>query len=273
VPPPRAILGLDAAWTPRQPSGVALLVEGRGGWRCAALAPSYPDLAALARGAPVDWSRRPPGAPPPSAAALVGAVDALAPGARLTVVAVDMPLARTPITGRREADDAVSREFGARHCGTHSPSAERPGRLADRLRRAFGEAGFKLRTCTPGDAAAARRGRPSLVEVYPHTALLALLPAGDRVPYKVSRSRAYWPALSPLARRRRLLATWRAILAALGRDVGGIALPLPGPEVPLARLKRHEDAIDALLCAWVGLELLRGRARPLGDGDAAIWTP
>jgi hypothetical protein len=39
------------------------------------------------------------------------------------------------------------------------------------------------------------------------------------------------------------------------------------------RIKRHEDALDALVSAWVATEFLGGRARAYGDADVAIWTP
>jgi hypothetical protein len=38
-------------------------------------------------------------------------------------------------------------------------------------------------------------------------------------------------------------------------------------------MKRYEDALDAILCAWVAIEFLEGNAEPLGDEQAAIWTP
>jgi hypothetical protein len=37
----RAVLGIDAEWTPTQPSGVALAVELTNGWRLIAAAASY----------------------------------------------------------------------------------------------------------------------------------------------------------------------------------------------------------------------------------------
>jgi hypothetical protein len=37
----RAVLGIDAAWTITQPSGVALAVERSNGWRMIAAAASY----------------------------------------------------------------------------------------------------------------------------------------------------------------------------------------------------------------------------------------
>jgi hypothetical protein len=37
----RAVLGIDAAWTATQPSGVAVVSEEPGGWRLVAVANSY----------------------------------------------------------------------------------------------------------------------------------------------------------------------------------------------------------------------------------------
>ena len=56
-----AVLGIDAAWTPRQPSGVALVEETPTGWVCRALAPSAESFIRFAEGEPVDWDGRFPG--------------------------------------------------------------------------------------------------------------------------------------------------------------------------------------------------------------------
>jgi predicted RNase H-like nuclease len=40
-----------------------------------------------------------------------------------------------------------------------------------------------------------------------------------------------------------------------------------------AKLKRYEDAIDALICCWVGTLYAEGNARPMGDDTTAIWCP
>jgi hypothetical protein len=37
--------------------------------------------------------------------------------------------------------------------------------------------------------------------------------------------------------------------------------------------KAWEDVIDAIVCCWVGVEWLAGRAKAYGDDDAAIWVP
>jgi hypothetical protein len=61
-------------------------------------------------------------------------------------VAIDMPLVHTPIVGRRVSDDAVSRAYAGRKCGTHTPNALRPGRLSEHLRQSFDQAGYPLLT-------------------------------------------------------------------------------------------------------------------------------
>lgn len=263
---PRSVLGIDAAWTLSQPTGVALAVEDRGRWTCAAVAPSYAGFARVAAGGAVDWGGPSFPGEEADAAALLAAAAALAPGAEVSVVAVDMPLARGPILGRRPCDDAVARAFGGRGCGTHSPSERRPGAIGSRLQRSFEARGFSLAT------AEARPAR-SLLEVFPHTALLSLLPSPYRVTYKASRAGRYWPDTPPSGRRARLLEEWRRILAALGTRIARIDLPLPSAPPRAGHMKRFEDALDALVCAWVGIEFLAGRASPYGDRFAAIWTP
>jgi predicted RNase H-like nuclease len=95
--------------------------------------------------------------------------------------------------------------------------------------------------------------------------------AGYRLPYKVSKSNKYWPGQSVEKRIRKLVRVWQDIL---GRLVEHVRADLEFPKEPrsLAALKRYEDTLDALVCAWVGVEFLAGRARGMGDGVAAIWS-
>ena len=172
------MLGIDAAWTAGQPSGVALAVLEAERWHLRAVAPSYDHFLTLAEGEAV--GERPRGRLP-DAPALLAAAEALA-GARVDLVAIDMPLARTPILARRASDNAITRAFGGRYCGTHSPSAMRPGPLSDGLRAGFEDLGYPLRT------AHAQAG--GLIEVYPHPALVVLAQAPRRLPYKATKTRS-----------------------------------------------------------------------------------
>ena len=57
--------------------------------------------------------------------------------------------------------------------------------------------------------------------------------------------------------------------------MAGIGLVLPSAEdlSSFSHLKRYEDTIDALICAWVGMKYLDGKAHAYGDETAAIWVP
>ena len=267
--PHQTILAIDAAWTASQPSGLALVQHRESAWHCIALAPSYHSFIETATDIATDWSvSRFPGSEP-DIPRLLEAAERLA-GRSVDLVTLDMPLARTPFTTRREADRVVSREFGSRHCAAHSPTAMRPGPLGARISEALSTAGYELATtATPSP------GSRQFLEVYPHPALLSLLKRPKRVPYKVGKSRKYWPRESVPGRIRYLLEELTTIRDALGKIFEGVMLELPEPTTvkSLSALKRYEDALDALVCAWMGVEYLAGRAVPLGDDHAAIWCP
>jgi predicted RNase H-like nuclease len=254
------VLGIDAAWTPGQPSGVALVSGDGDDWRLCALASSYGHFVAVE--APAD--PRPRGSLP-EAAQLLAAAQRMS-RSRVDVVAIDMPMALSPIIGRRASDNAVTRAYGARWCGTHSPSAARPGGISDRLRAEFAALGYPLRT-----GPFVGRG---LAEVYPHPALVELAGADQRLPYKVSRISRYWPDAPPTERFRALFAEWQTIVTLLEKRIAGVGAAMgPLPEAGGWACKSFEDRLDALVCAWVGTCILAGRARPLGDQDSAIWVP
>jgi predicted RNase H-like nuclease len=255
----RSVLGIDAAWTDKQPSGVALVVEEADGWRLLAVEESYHRFLGVE-----GMGSRLPDVP-----ALLAACVARH-GAVPDLVTVDMPLSRAPITGRRASDNAITSAYGARGCGTHSPSALRPGPISDALRRDFGAAGYSL--LAKGDAMPAR----ALVEVYPHPALVELTGDTMRLRYKLARSGKYWPELPLVERRARVMAEWERIVGLLDHEIAGVAaqLPLPPPEEKrLAVLKGFEDRLDAVVCAWIGTRVLAGDAVAYGDALSAIWVP
>ena len=260
----RTVLGIDAAWTLTRPSGVAVAAETQDGWCLIASASSYQRFQALADNR-LRSEERPLGSLP-NVPALISSASTLC-GRPIDLVAVDMPLARSPIVGRRASDDAVSRAYGGRKCGTHSPSASRPGRISDDLREGFERAGYPLRTNE-----IASKG---VIEVYPHPALVELAGSSERLPYKASKVRSYWSCSAPSERRVRLYREWSGIVRLLETEIAGVGAILPRLELDASgiQVKAYEDALDAVICAWVAVCALEGRARPFGDKDSAIWVP
>lgn len=264
----RTVLGIDAAWTPRNPSGVAL-VQGSGRkWTCLGVAPSYESFNSLADGCPVDWRAKRFVGTPPDVSRLLEAAKKLAK-TKVDLVAIDMPVSKSKITGRRCADNRVSEVFGGRNCAAHSPSVERPGKMGENIAKDFSDAGYKLVT-----EAARPPTSPGLIEVYPHPALLSLLNLNERAKYKCSKSLSYWPEASLDQRIRNLIAIHKKIRAALSERFEGVNDLISIRNVEsLSHLKKIEDALDALVCVWVGVEYLAARTVPLGNRTAAIWCP
>jgi predicted RNase H-like nuclease len=211
--PMRTVLGIDAAWTEAQPSGVALVEEVSSGWRLVTVESSYSRFHALAGG---PEAGRPSGSRP-VANSLIETCQRLT-GRPPDVVAVDMPLSLESICGRRPSDIAVSRAYGAKKCATHSPSAERPGKISDTLRGAFTNCGYGLKIAR--NPTIPYLDTPALIEVYPHPALVELTSAAERLRYKISRANKYWPGLKPAERREKLLGAWTEISAALEQQIG-----------------------------------------------------
>lgn len=255
-----SVLGIDAAWTRSNPSGVALVQKLNTVWRLVRVAASYPEFLENVGGSETKCHA------PPEAGTLLKSSRRLL-GAELDLVSIDMPLAYTPIVGRRVSDNSVFRLYGGRKCGTHSPSAVRPGEISDRLRKSFQEEGYELVT----------KGVPSrgLIECYPHPALVELMGAPERLPYKHGKIGKYWRELERTARKERLLATWAKIVAALDLVILGTAdaLDLPSISDTGVVFKSFEDALDSIVCAWVGICAIEGRATPYGDEVSAIWIP
>jgi predicted RNase H-like nuclease len=255
----RAVLGVDAAWTSHGSSGIALAAGTvTGTWKAVAVHSSYKDFIASAGVPEPDDFRAMP-------QAMVEAARILAPAATLAAIVVDMPLSKLPITGRRNADNLVSKKFGAAGCGTHTPSDVRPGPIAAIMRDGFGEAGFPLATD--------RILLPGLYETYPHPALLHLMNVARRFPYKVAKASKLWPGVPAEDRWRESVGQLQAIAARLGDSIGGIEFNWPSSQVSLSYLKGLEDQVDALVCAWVGTLIVEEAAIPYGDPNAAVWLP
>ncbi|RUZ81270.1 DUF429 domain-containing protein [Mesorhizobium sp. M7A.F.Ca.US.006.01.1.1] len=258
----RAVLGIDAAWTMTQPSGVALVIENSNGWELRAVAASYRAFCSIAEGNAVSHSN-----PAPGAQEVLTAASALA-GLPVDLIAVDMPLSRTPIQARRASDDSVSRAYGQRWASTHTPSAFRPGAVSDALRFGYEQRGYELRTS--GDVSS------GLVEVYPHPALIEFAASERRLPYKFGNRRKYWPDEPRYVRLLNIWREMRTIVGLLDNEVAGVEQALSAFNWEAASAKEwkaYEDMLDAVVCAAVGICVLDGRAIPFGDENSAIWVP
>lgn len=258
------VLGIDAAWTAKQPSGVALVGKRNGRWQVLAAAASYPQFEALAEEGKENITVAVGSIPHP--ARLIEASRVIS-GARVDLVAVDMPMAQTPIVSRRASDNALSRAYGARKCGTHSPNEIRPGKISDDFVGSFASIGYPLRTSDPVGS--------GLVEVYPHPALVELAKSDKRLPYKESKTRSYWPDVSSSERKTRLVAEWRKIISLLEFEIDGVEAAMPELSATASKrqLKAYEDILDAIVCCWVGICVLENRAIAFGDAESAILVP
>lgn len=253
-PPEKVVLGIDAAWTATNPSGVALAAKTGSGWRLIAAASSFEEFVGLAGGTEV------------SPLALIAAGTCLA-GQSPDLIAVDMPMMDVPILARRAADNAVNRAYSGRGAGTHSPTLDRPGAVGRALEAGLSAAGYPLATLDIRP--------PCRIEIYPHPALIEITGSTRRLEYKISRTGRYWPGQPLTERKLRLFKVWEAIVAALDTLLAGsaAALPLPSTEARGRALKAFEDRLDAVVAALVGAMALDGRARPYGDATSAVWVP
>jgi len=198
---------------------------------------------------------------------LLRAAEALA-GEPVMLVSLDLPLSRQPIQGRRVADNEVSRLYGRYGCPTHTPTVNRPGPLGEAYSDALLRRGFNLQTD------ANNLLFPGTIEVYPHTAILSMLNAPERLSYKVAKTSKYWPGVAKHGRWRLILGILQFILNRLQEDIAfEMNLPSVDEVGTFTTLKPFEDMIDALVCAWVGIEHLHHRTHACGDQDAVIWVP
>ena len=193
------------------------------------------------------------------------------------VVGFDAPIVVTNPAGRRRCEDLVSRAFGPQRAGAHSANlgmasfagGSRGAALAGRLGLAV----------DPGRA----RGSGLAVEVYPHSALVALFRLRWRLAYKAGRGRTVADRRPEMAR----LVDLIAALAERDPPLHTAASPCfttvaaaAGEARRHVDLDRVEDELDAYVCAYVALCFAAdradggGRVRVLGDwGDGAIVTP
>ncbi|WP_425800804.1 DUF429 domain-containing protein [Desulfitobacterium sp. Sab5] len=254
------VLGVDAAWTHKEPSGVSLL-------RC--LPGSLPELERAGRSydefcsGKIEWNSTPKGSLP----SFKEIFDTITE--HIDVVTLDIPLSPNPITGRRQSDNLISSIYGRLGASTHTPNADRPGYIATTIYEQLSELGFNW--------AYQYSKNPSFIEVYPHTAIIELFGYDYRFPYKVSKKAKYWPGVSTKIRNRNIIEKLMELKGNLESEVTNIDHFLikldPDKHYPIKFLKGYEDLIDSIISALVGYYYINQKATPYGDNIGTIWVP
>jgi predicted RNase H-like nuclease len=207
------LLGLDLAWSEKNPSGAAAIdAAGR-----------LLDVRADLRGDDeiLAWVRAWRG--------------------ERGVIGIDMPtIVRNP-TGMRECERDLSAEFRKQHAGTHPANLVRfpDGGRARKLIDALAADGVVEDTSiAPNDA------RTIAIEVFPHPAHVRLF--GLPTVFKYKKKSRPWPEV--LAEWER----YRAALASLHAADPPLVLDERIPErVTRVRYKPWDDTLDAITCAYV----------------------
>ena len=235
-------VGVDLAWSERNPSGVAILSGGAG--------------------RPLEYVRSETHVAIEDIAAQILALDGP------VWVAIDAPLVVRNETGQRPVDRLVTRQYGRFDAGAHSANLKQlkhdvraatlVGLLAARGVRQLDEV-----TLPP------QAGGSWAFETYPHPAMVELFGLDRIIKYKKGRVWQKREGLRTLAgtladhlpRLDPPLSTSDGLSSLLGCDPGG----LRG-----RALKGLEDRLDALFCAYIAAHLWRwgaDRNRHLGSGE------
>ncbi len=234
-------VGIDLAWGDRNPSGLAVLRMDE------------------------DWVEEVfPARLLYSDEEIVGAINEADSGETL-VIAVDAPLIVPNLTGERPVERAVRQRFSRYHAGCHPanrrllgdpPRGERLCRLLEvRL-------GVQVAVAPP-----VRERCRVVFEVYPHAAMVNLFSLPRILQYKARPGRS-------LAYRRQQIQELIRLLGCLTQPT----LQLPDwlhllPETG-AELKRLEDRVDALFCAWLSARACLLGGEVVGDAmTGSIWLP
>ena len=240
--------GLDLAWSTRNPSGCAVIRDGR-------LAAHSGELG--------DNNE------------IVGFVREHLPRGSGAVLAVDAPLRVPNETGMRDADRFLSRDFRRFHAGAYPANRKRlaqgNGERKGDEKTVRGEVLIEALATQMRFSEAAtvpKRAVGRLVcEVYPHPAHISLFDLETTLKYKPRAHRSYEDRWAEFERYQALL-----------RGLREAKPPLKGTKKLLEKtevfglrgkaLKQHEDTLDALTCAYIAYYLWQHgpqRARTYGD--------
>ncbi|MBT9161420.1 MAG: hypothetical protein DDT26_02726 [Dehalococcoidia bacterium] len=273
------VLGIDAAWVPRNPSGIALVkIAAQHKPKLLRVARTCEEFTSGRKIDRSDWLTPPPAGEPINMREILDATERYT-GMQPDVIVLDYPLSPRPTCGRRAADNAISRKYGSRWASTHSATPKQMGNLD--LFGQLTKLGYQW--LSAAEYKHSNRQIPCFLETYPHPVIIEMLKLEKRLCYKVAKRQRYWPNLSPDERWRNIVSELDRLHSALAGRISGFddddkvpqagVILCNGPKSKEAALKGIEDVLDAVVCAWVGCEFLVGRAIPFGDKDSAIWIP
>lgn len=218
-------IGLDLAWSARNPSGVAVLEGDRDGARLTFSGVLGDD------------------------AELLAFLDAQLSGP--VIVAVDAPLSVPNATGQRPAEAQLAAVFGRFQAGAHPANRTLLGRYnGGVLRGEWLRAVLQERSFADNPHDLTDPDVRVMLEVYPHAALVALFGLARTLKYKQKGQG-----------RVTLDTAWGEYHRHLA-SLAGAEPPLTGLDTLLAAepltlkgraLKSHEDEADAVMCAYVAL--------------------
>lgn len=240
---PMHFIGLDLAWGERQPTGVAVLDDTG---RLVHLSAETDDASILA------------------------AVEPFTGGD--CVVGIDAPLIVENDTGNRPAEAALNKDFQPFEAGAHPANKGKP-EFAD------GTRGGRIAAALNLDLDPRSGASRIALEVYPHAASVALFRLGRTLKYKDKKGRSFDHMRSELLRLIELVEDLRGAEVALRVRKSDDWQRLRESVETATRkseLRRAEDPVDAVLCAYVAMYATRRPDDVTVYGDTAsgcILTP
>ena len=224
-----SFIGIDLAWSDRNPSGVAVIRNGR----LVACSGGLGKMSEIVEFIGIHLSRR-----------------------SGSVVAVDAPLRVPNETGIRQCDRALSADWQRYQAGAYPANRrllERDGVVRGEALTAALSERFKF---YESDVIPRRTMGRLVCEVYPHPALVSLFGLERTLKYKRGRGRSFEERWSEFVRYRKLLRKLRKADPPLRRT----RRILKSTEVYGLRgsaLQAYEDALDAITCAYIASYLWR----------------
>ncbi|MDQ6935744.1 MAG: DUF429 domain-containing protein, partial [Actinomycetota bacterium] len=236
-------VGVDLAWGGRRPTGLAVL-DDRG--RLVHVSSAESDEAILAALAPYVEGN--------------------------CLVAIDAPLVVPNPTGNRPCEAALNKDFRGFEAGAHPANTSKP-EFAD------GPRGARLAKALGLDIDPVSKQRRRAIEVYPHPATVALFGLGRTLKYKHKPGRSFAELYAGLRRLVSLLEGLETARTPLHLAQRAPWLDLVAQVDAATRksdLRKLEDQVDAVVCAYIGWYAEREPGHTTTYGDLAtgyIVTP